>query len=100
MPIYEYHCKSCKHEFEELLHVSKRDEPLEEPCPKCNEKSIKKGVSLTIMGADATLTLDKQCPGFIRKMEEIAKSPVVNPAARKNIEAAKEIKPSGHLRPH
>ena len=100
MPIYEYHCESCEHEFEELLHVSKRGEPLEEPCPECNEKTIKKGVSLTIMGADATLTLNKQCPGFTNKMEQIAKGPTINRAAKKNIEAAANIKPHGHLRPH
>jgi len=100
MPIYEYHCESCNHEFEELLNVSKRDEPINNPCPECNEKSIRKGVSLTIMGADATFTLEKQCPGFKKRMEEISKSPVVNRAARKNLLAAADMKPSGHLRPH
>ena len=100
MPIYEYHCESCKHQFEELMDVSKRDNPTKEPCPECNEKTNRKGVSMTIMGADATLTLEKQCPGFQKKMEQIANSPVVNRAAKKNIEAAASITPSGHLRPH
>ena len=100
MPIYEYHCESCEFEFEELLPVSKRDEPLESPCPECNEKNIRKGISVRLTGADANLTLEKQCPGFTKKMEQIANSPVVNKDARKNIMAASNIKPHGHLRPH
>ena len=100
MPIYEYHCESCNYEFEELLPVSKRDEPLESPCPECDEKNIRKGISIPLTGADANLTIEKQCPGFTKKMEEIAKSPVCNRAAKKNIEAATSIRPHGHLRPH
>ena len=99
MPMYEYYCESCEHQFEELLSVSKRDDPINEPCPNCKEKTVKKGVSITVMGADATLTLEKQCPGFKKKMDEIAKSPVVNRAAKKNIEAAASITPHGHLGP-
>ena len=33
MPIYEYKCDSCGHEFEEMLHFSERDVPLNTPCP-------------------------------------------------------------------
>ena len=100
MPVYEYYCESCEHQFEELLSVSKRDEPTEESCPICEENTIKKGVSLTLMGADATLTLDKQCPGFTNRMKEISKAPVINPSAKRNILAAADMKPSGHLRPN
>ena len=67
MPIYEYHCESCNYQFEELFPVSKRDEPLELPCPECNEKNIRKGISVPLTGADANLTLEKQCPGFTKK---------------------------------
>ena len=51
-------------------------------------------------GADATLTLEKQCPGFTKRMEQIANSPVANREAKKNLRAATEIGPTGHLRPH
>ena len=33
MPIYEYKCEECGHEFEEMLHFSERDVPLNTPCP-------------------------------------------------------------------
>ena len=32
MPIYEYKCENCGHEFEEMLHFSERDVPLNIPC--------------------------------------------------------------------
>ena len=33
MPIYEYKCDVCGHEFEEMFHFSERDVPLNTPCP-------------------------------------------------------------------
>ena len=33
MPIYEYKCDACEYEFEEMLHFSERDVPLNTPCP-------------------------------------------------------------------
>ena len=37
MPIYEYKCDVCGHEFEEMLHFSERNVPLNTPCsfPTC-----------------------------------------------------------------
>jgi putative FmdB family regulatory protein len=32
MPIYEYHCEKCDHDFEELLPTTTSPAP---PCPKC-----------------------------------------------------------------
>lgn len=39
MPIYEYHCKSCKRRFEQLrpMEFSDRDAP----CPSCSQPSKK-----------------------------------------------------------
>ena len=42
MPIYEYRCENCGHEFDTLQKVS--DEPLT-VCPKCNESALVKKVS-------------------------------------------------------
>ena len=42
MPIYEYKCSKCEHQFEIIQRFS--DNPLES-CPKCGQKSIKKLVS-------------------------------------------------------
>ena len=42
MPIYEYACESCGHQFDALQKMS--DDPLRE-CPDCGEKSLKKLLS-------------------------------------------------------
>jgi putative FmdB family regulatory protein len=42
MPIYEYQCKQCGHEFEALQKLS--DEPLK-TCPACERDSLKKKIS-------------------------------------------------------
>ena len=35
MPLYEYKCEDCENEFEEMLHFSERDDPINEPCQSC-----------------------------------------------------------------
>ena len=42
MPIYEYKCAECEHQFEKLQKIS--DEKLKD-CPECNEPALKKLVS-------------------------------------------------------
>ncbi|MDC9725378.1 MAG: zinc ribbon domain-containing protein [Gammaproteobacteria bacterium] len=42
MPLYEYRCDACEHEFEALQKMS--DEPLVH-CPACDEATLKKLVS-------------------------------------------------------
>lgn len=37
MPLYEYHCKECDHEFTDVLKISERDKPVGEPCPSCGK---------------------------------------------------------------
>ena len=39
MPIYEYKCEECGHEFEEMLHFSERDIPLNTPCEQQIEQT-------------------------------------------------------------
>ena len=35
MPVYEYGCNECSHEFEEYKTMAEYDAPLSEPCPSC-----------------------------------------------------------------
>ena len=42
MPIYEYECKTCRHEFESIQKVS---EPPLVDCPECGEPQLKKKIS-------------------------------------------------------
>jgi len=100
MPIYEYHCESCEHSFEILSSVNNMNKPIKKPCPECGKKKIKKSVvSRLITGADATVTLEKMCPGFTKKMENIANNSAgINKEAKRNLMASADMKPSGHLR--
>ena len=75
MPIYEYYCEDteCNHNFEEVLSMSRRDEPLKKPCPECGKKTIKKGVSATTMGADLNYTR-YNCGDWSRLMDKVKKA--------------------------
>ncbi|PWV60571.1 FmdB family zinc ribbon protein [Plasticicumulans acidivorans] len=42
MPIYEYRCDSCGHEFEAMQKMA--DAPLSE-CPECHQPQLKKLIS-------------------------------------------------------
>ena len=35
MPVYEYGCNECSHEFEAFKTIAEYDIPLSEPCPSC-----------------------------------------------------------------
>ena len=42
MPIYEYQCNACGHEFESIQRIS--DDPLKN-CPECQKPELKKLIS-------------------------------------------------------
>jgi len=44
MPIYEYRCGSCGHEFEEWQKIN--DKPIRK-CPKCNLRKVDRLVSMS-----------------------------------------------------
>ncbi len=44
MPIYEYRCKSCEHEFEEFQSI--KDDRLT-ICPKCNLAELQRLIGTT-----------------------------------------------------
>ncbi len=44
MPIYEYQCEKCEHQFEKLVFASDDDQVV---CPKCNSKQVKRQLSST-----------------------------------------------------
>lgn len=45
MPIYEYECEACSHQFEALRKIS--DEPLL-VCPSCNVPKLRKKISAPV----------------------------------------------------
>lgn len=44
MPIYEYSCLDCHHQFETIRPMRDADAPL--PCPQCNSEQVKRGISV------------------------------------------------------
>ena len=42
MPIYEYRCEDCSHEFERLQKIS---DPLPSECPQCGSPQVRKLIS-------------------------------------------------------
>jgi len=42
MPIYEYQCQSCGHQFEEIQRIT---DPPTTCCPECKEKTVSKLIS-------------------------------------------------------
>jgi len=49
MPIFEFHCKKCGNEFEELLTLAEREDG-RLVCPACGSKRIARGFSAFATG--------------------------------------------------
>ena len=52
MPIFEYRCEGCRHEFEML--VLKGSVPA---CPKCQSESLERLLSVPVLKSDTTHAL-------------------------------------------
>ena len=65
MPIYEYNCSACQHQWDEILGMDQRDDPLDQECPECKlvGKVARGTVYHTALGADATMTPNKATGG-------------------------------------
>lgn len=45
MPTYEYICKNCGHQFEQVRSIREHDEKPKPPCPKCGSKKVEQAIS-------------------------------------------------------
>jgi putative FmdB family regulatory protein len=57
MPIYDYRCGKCRHEFEQLV---RGEEKL--VCPKCQGAALERLVSLTARPVTGTMQADAMAP--------------------------------------
>jgi putative FmdB family regulatory protein len=75
MPVYEYGCSVCSHEFEEFKTISEYDLPLNEPCPSCSKVGH---IDRLISGADicdpVSLGVRKVPKGYNDVIRNIKKS--------------------------
>ena len=51
MPIFEYRCQGCQHEFELLVLQHDTDTPA---CPECKSTSLEKQLSILSISSDGT----------------------------------------------
>jgi len=59
MPIYEYHCRQCNHEFEKLVFNSSE----KIACPRCDSKNVSRMMSAFAfsVGGKFTSTASSSC---------------------------------------
>ena len=75
MPVYEYGCSECLHEFEEFKIMVEYDAPLSEPCPSCYKVGY---ISRLISGAEicdpVSLGVQKVPKGYNEIIKNIKKN--------------------------
>lgn len=74
MPTYDYKCAHCGYAFEKFLSISKRDEPLTEPCPSCNVGGqVEKMVASPLIVSESGDFITKTPDWFKSRMKAIKK---------------------------
>jgi putative FmdB family regulatory protein len=58
MPIFEYVCKECEHEFEALVFGKQKAE-----CPKCQSRKLEPQLSVFAVSAKSGATTQPAVPG-------------------------------------
>ena len=75
MPVYEYGCSECLHEFEEFKTIAEYDVPLKEACPSCYKVGY---ISRLISGAEicdpVSLGVKKVPKGYNEIIKNIKKN--------------------------
>ena len=55
MPLYDFECEKCSHNYEEFYTIDSMDKPLNEPCPSCQER----GHIIRIVGAGRIVDISR-----------------------------------------
>jgi len=74
MPIYDYKCSSCEHEFERILSISRRNEPIENECPNCLEKTVTMKISGDFKSVQPEFKPPKDFNKFLTKLKKNTKN--------------------------
>ena len=71
MPIYEYECRSCRHQFEQLLRTGDTA-----ACPQCKSSDLERLLSHVSMSSDSTRQLNfnraRQAAKRVQKDKDVA----------------------------
>ena len=71
MQIYDYECKKCGHKFTEMLRIANRNDPVENPCPNCQEKEVQMLMGTPALGDAVRLGVKKPDSRFVERMKQI-----------------------------
>jgi len=78
VPLYEYQCRSCGHQFEALV----RGDRAPEKCPSCGEAGLERLISLFAVESDGTrqasLSKQRKVALSVEKDKAIAHEEYVN----------------------
>ena len=73
MPIYEYACKACGHEFEQLIRTG--DAPA---CPSCKSQELTRLLSLSAVSSENTRQLNfnraRQRAKLVQRDKDVAQA--------------------------
>jgi len=85
MPNYEYECRHCAHQWDDIQTIANREKPCGEPCPQCGKPGVARGWSHSpTMGVDGSV---KPSGAFKERMEAMrSKLGKYNPRVRENID--------------
>jgi putative FmdB family regulatory protein len=74
MPLYEYQCSACKHLWDDIYTIAKRNQPTKKPCPNCGKKKVvKSDASIQIIDA-VRLGITRPDHGFKDVISKIKKA--------------------------
>ncbi len=75
MPVYEFECSECTHGFEQMETIANRNNPLEEPCPRCGyEGNVIRLISGSEICDPVSLGVRKVPKGYNEVIKNIKKS--------------------------
>lgn len=82
MPVYVYFCEKCQHTFEGSYKIDDRDTPTKNPCPNCNELTVKQQMCACGFSDPIRLGLRHPPEWFKDKLKSIKKN---NPGSNFNM---------------
>jgi putative FmdB family regulatory protein len=72
--IYSFQCSSCESKFDKESSIDDRNKPLEEPCPSCGQRTVKRSITSLNIVHQSGDTLSRTDSGWNDMLKRIKKS--------------------------